>query len=114
MVMAACIIHTGIQAMAPYMMIIMVMAVGAVVAEARGLAQVLAPVADPVGMVAPVALALAHAQAVVVVAHQVVALAAPEAAVVPVVVRVVMAVPVAVVALVVVTDNLAKAAFFKV
>ncbi|WP_206194089.1 hypothetical protein [Acetobacter oryzifermentans] len=98
MVMAACIIHTGIQAMAPYMMIIMVMAVGAVVAEARGLAQVLVPVADPVGMVAPVALALAHAQAVVVVAHQVVALA----------------VPVAVVALVVVTDNLAKAAFFKV
>ncbi len=113
MVMAACIIHTGIQAMAPYMMIIMVMAVGAVVAEARGLAQALAPVADPVGMVAPVAWARAHAQGGVV-AHQVVALAAPEAAVVPVVVvRVVMAVPVAVVALVV-TDNLAKAAFFKV
>lgn len=112
MEMVACIILTDIQAMAPYMMIIMVTAFGAAVAAARGRrAQVLARRGGvPVAMVG--VLALGHAQVVVaeVVAHLVeeAPVAGQEAVVVPVA----MVDPAAPV--VAVTDNLATAAFFKV
>ncbi len=110
MEMVACIILTDIQATAPCMMITMAMAFGAVVAEARahGLVSALGDV-----MVAPVALAPVHAPAAeVVVVRQVVVLGAvviPEAVAVREVMEALAAAPVAVV-----TDNLAKAAFFKV
>ncbi|AKR48095.2 hypothetical protein DB34_03425 [Acetobacter pasteurianus] len=101
MEMVACIILTDIQAMAPYMMIIMVTAFGAAVAAAHGRrGQVLARRGGvPVAMVG--VLALGHAQVVAeVVAHLVeevpVAMVDPPAQVVAV------------------TDNLATAAFFKV
>lgn len=114
MEMVACIILTDIQAMAPYMMIIMVTAFGAAVAAARAHGLVLARGDVPVVMVAPVALAPVHAPAAeVVVVRQVVVLAAaviPEAvAVREVMEALAVAAPVAVV-----TDNLATAAFFKV
>lgn len=112
MEMVACIILTDIQAMAPYMMIIMVTAFGAAVAAAHGRrGQVLARRGGvPVAMVG--VLALGHAQVVAeVVVHLVeeVPVAGQEAAVIPVVVAMV-----APAAPVVVTDNLATAAFFKV
>lgn len=116
MEMVACIILTDIQAMAPYMMIIMVTAFGAAVAAARGRrAQVLARRGGvPVAMVG--VLALGHAQVVAeVVAHLVeeAPVVGQEAVVVPVaVVPVAMVDPAAQV--VAVTDNLATAAFFKV
>lgn len=115
MEMVACIILTDIQAMAPYMMIIMVTAFGVAVAAAHGRrGQVLARrVVVPVGMVG--VLALGHAQVVVeVVAHLVeeAPVAGQEAVVVPVVDPVAMVDPAAQV--VAVTDNLATAAFFKV
>ena len=111
MEMVACIILTDIQAMAPYMMIIMVTAFGAAVAAARGRrAQVLARRGGvPVAMVG--VLALGHAQVVAeVVVHLVeeAPVAGQEAVVVPVA----MVDPAAPV--VAVTDNLATAAFFKV
>ena len=111
MEMVACIILTDIQDTAPYMMITMVMAFGAVVAEARGRrAQVLARRGGvPVAMVG--VLALGHAQVVAeVVVHLVeeAPVAGQAAAVIPVA----MVDPAAPV--VAVTDNLATAAFFKV
>lgn len=114
MVMVACIILTDIQDTAPYMMITMVMAFGAAVAEARAHGLVLALGGVPVVMVAPVALAPVHAPAAeVVVVRLVVVLVAvviPEA----VAVRAVMEALAVVAPVAVVTDNLAKAAFFKV
>lgn len=115
MEMVACIILTDIQAMAPYMMIIMVTAFGAVAAARGRRAQVLARRGGvPVAMVG--VLALGHAQVVAeVVAHLVeeAPVVGQEAVVVPVaVVPVAMVDPAAPV--VAVTDNLATAAFFKV
>ena len=113
MEMVACIILTDIQAIALYMMIIMVTAFGVAVAAAHGRrGQVLARrVVVPVATVG--VLALGHAQVVAeVVVHLVeeAPVAGQEAVVVPVVV-----VPVAMVdPVVAVTDNLATAAFFKV
>ncbi|MGF1277507.1 hypothetical protein [Acetobacter pasteurianus] len=116
MEMVACIILTDIQAMAPYMMIIMVTAFGAAVAAARDRhGQVLAREVVPVAMVG--VLALGHAQVVAeVVAHLVeeVPVAALVVAVIPEVVLEAVAVREVMAAPVVVTDNLAKAAFFKV
>lgn len=114
MEMVACIILTDIQDTALYMMITMAMAFGAAVAEARAHGLVSTRGDVPVVMVAPVALAPAHAPAAeVVVARQVVVLAAaviPEA----VAVREVMEALAVAAPEAVVTDNLAKAAFFKV
>ncbi|GCD57039.1 hypothetical protein NBRC3222_2376 [Acetobacter pasteurianus NBRC 3222] len=108
MEMVACIILTDIQDTAPYMMITMVMVFGAAVAEARAHGLVLALGGVPVVMVAPVALAPVHAPAAeVVVLVAVVILEA--VAVREVMEALAVAAPVAVV-----TDNLAKAAFFKV
>lgn len=108
MEMVACIILTDIQDTAPYMMITMAMAFGAAVAEARAHGLVLALGGVPVVMVAPVALAPVHAPAAEVVV--LVAVVIPEAvAVREVMEALAVAAPVAVV-----TDNLAKAAFFKV
>lgn len=117
MVMVACIILTDIQATAPYMMIIMVMAFGAAVAEARAHGLVLARGDVPVVMEAPVALVPAHApEAEVVVARQVVVLvvAVTEVVLEAVAVLVVMEALAVAAPVAVVTDNLAKAAFFKV
>lgn len=112
MVMVACIILTDIQDTAPYMMITMAMAFGAAVAEARAHGLVLALGGVPVVMVAPVALAPVHAPAAeVVVVRLVVVLVA---VVIPEAVREVMEALAVAAPVAVVTDNLAKAAFFKV